>query len=106
MAEEKRIKRIWTAAIASFAEAMRSLEGEDALEFPLIAVPFGTERHDGESRLFLTADDMTEEAIEELLANAFPSLGVRRVHLISVKSPGTSAWGTLLTDTAFKTDEN
>lgn len=104
---EKVVKKTWTAVVTSFEEVLMALEGADALEFPLVAIPWGAEREGTACRAFWSAEDITVDIITELLETAYPFQGKRSLHLVSVKSNLTfPAWGVLLTAPECRLLEN
>jgi hypothetical protein len=107
VAEKAEVRLVWSAVISSFEEACRATSGKNALEFPLIAVPWGAERERTLCRGFWTSEDMTGHALEQLLGDAFPFQGKRHVHLISMKDQLIApTWGVTLTAQTFVLEEN
>ncbi len=85
--------RVTTALIASYEEAV---EAGSTLAFPVLAMPFGAEVYGTLSRVFASNDEITPEAIKNLLAESVPLNGVVRLHLISVATSGDAPWKKLL----------
>ncbi|MDB5195477.1 MAG: hypothetical protein JWO84_661 [Parcubacteria group bacterium] len=103
---EKVVKKTWTAVIASFEETLEALKGANALEFPLIAIPWGAEREGTDCRAFWSVDDISEDVISGLLESAYPFQGKRSLHLVSVKSNlALPAWGVILNKSVFTLPE-
>ncbi len=103
---EKKVKTTWTAIVTSYEEVLLAIQGANALEFPLIAIPWGAEREGTLCRAFWSSDDVTPEIIQVLLERAYPFKGSRALHLVSVKSNLTfPAWGVILDTVDFRLSE-
>lgn len=101
--DKKPVKRTWTAIVASYEETMAALQGVHALEFPLIAIPWGAEREGTNCMAFWSADDISRARIDALLVTAYPFQGAPRLHLVTVKSDLVlPVWGVRLNSLVFK----